>query len=380
MSRRSSDPTAEGGLLATLRARSASDGPLTIADYMAEALTHPARGYYTTGDPFGADGDFVTAPEISQMFGELLGLWAAEAWQRLGRPPRLRLVELGPGRGTLLTDLLRAAGWMPGFRDTLHLDLVELSPALRAVQARTLAAAGAAPHWHDSLATVPEDAPILCLANEFFDALPVRQFVRGPAGWCERLVTADPDGPGLAFALGPPSPKAAAYVPRSLRDAPPGSVVEVAPAALSLATEMGRRVAEQGGGALILDYGRATPAAEATLQALRRHARADPLAAPGSADLTAHVDFPMLAQALAEGGAEVHGPVAQGDFLHGLGIAERAEVLRRHATASQAEALDAAVARLCESAQMGTLFKALAALPPGVGVPAGFPETPRGLV
>jgi len=370
--------SAEGrGLLEVLRARIASDGPLTVADYMAEALTHPARGYYTTGDPFGAAGDFVTAPEISQMVGELLGLWAAEAWQRLGRPPNLRLVELGPGRGTLLADLLRAASWVPGFRESLRLDLVEVSPALRASQAARLAAAGVAPSWYDTLAQVPDDAPSLCLANEFFDALPVRQLVRLPAGWCERLVTAEPDRPGLVFALGPPSPKAAAYVPPALRDAPPGSVVEVSPAALSLATELGRRVANRGGAALILDYGRAAPAAEATLQALRRHARAEPLADPGSADLTAHVDFPMLAQALAEGGATIHGPVPQGDFLHGLGIAERAEVLRRHATAAQAEALDAAVARLCAADQMGTLFKALAAVPPGFGVPAGFPEAVR---
>ncbi len=351
-------------------------GGLTLADYMSEVLTHPRHGYYSKADPFGARGDFVTAPEISQMFGELIGLWCADTWQRLGKPRPLLLVELGPGRGSLMADALRALRLVPDLLAACELHLVEMSPVLRARQAEALAgASAAAPVWHDNLGEVPEGAMIL-VANEFFDALPVRQFERTTEGWCERLVVVDPQSdpaePALAFALSAPSSLYPKVLPAALRDAPPGALVEVSLAGLSIAQEIGRRVAAQPGAALIIDYGHADHRTGGTLQALRRHAAHEVLREPGSADLTAHVDFAALAAAAADAGAGVHGPVPQGLLLERLGIAERAEALQRGATPRQAEALRSAKARLTEAAQMGELFKALALTAPGLELVAGF--------
>ncbi len=356
-------------LAARLLKRIARHGPITVAEYLAEALTHPRQGYYMTGDPFGARGDFVTAPEISQMFGELIGLWCAETWQRLGAPEALMLVELGPGRGTLLADLLRSARVLPGFRETLELHLVEVSPALRALQAESLGAAEAT--WHASLAEVPRGRPLLLVANEFFDALPIRQFERTPEGWRERLVGLAPEGDALAFGLSPPAPYAEALLPEALRDAGPGAVAEVAPAALSLAAEIGGRLAEDGGAALIVDYGYARPDGRPTLQALRRHAAQDVLAAPGLADLTAHVDFGALARAAREAGAEAWGPLPQGVFLEALGIATRTERLAAGASPEQAAEIRAALHRLTAAEEMGELFKVLVLTAPGLGPLAG---------
>jgi len=356
-------------------ARIARLGPIGLAEYMAEVLIRPDAGYYMAGDPFGAAGDFVTAPEISQMFGELVGLWSAETWRRLGAPDPVLLVELGPGRGTLLADALRAARVVPGFAAALHLHLVEASPVLvdrqRAVLAPYAAALGAEPCWHTSLGEVPE-GPLLLVANEFFDALPLRQFERRPEGWCERRVAVAEDGTTLVLIPGPPSPAAARLVPPALRDAAVGSVVEVASAVAGTAAEIGRRLAARGGVALIVDYGHDRPRCGATLQALRRHARHDILEAPGSADLTAHVDFSALAEAAEAAGATAHGPVPQGRFLEALGIRERAAALRAEADAGQAAAIDAALARLTDPAAMGNLFRVLALTGPGPGAPPGF--------
>ena len=354
-----------------LRARIERDGPITVAQYMAEVLAHPTEGYYATRDPFGEQGDFVTAPEISQMFGELLGLWCAEAWQRQGRPAPVNLVELGPGRGTLMADALRAAKIVPGFRDALRIHLVEVSPSLRARQAETLR--GLDVTWHPDAGRLPA-GPILVLANEFFDALPVRQFEKTPGGWCERLVGYHPEHDRLAFALSRPSREAAAFVPPALADAGTGAIVEVSPATLTIGREIGRRVATDGGAALVVDYGTEAPSGRPSLQAVRKHARAEVLDRPGTADLTAHVDFAALRNALAAGGTETHGPTAQGTLLNALGIGERGTILQRNATTKQARAIDAARQRLTDAAQMGELFKALAAVPPGYGTPAGFPE------
>ncbi len=356
-------------LAARLLKRIARQGPITVAEYLAEALTHPRQGYYMSGDPFGARGDFVTAPEISQMFGEMIGLWCADTWQRLGAPAALTLVELGPGRGTLLADLLRAARVVPGFREALDLHLVEVSPALRALQVQSLDGVGAT--WHLSLAEVPQGQPLLLIANEFFDALPVRQFERTPEGWRERLVGLTPKGDALAFGLSPPAPHAEALLPEALRDAAPGAVAEVAPAALSLAAEIGRRLVEDSGAALIVDYGYAAPDGRPTLQALRRHQREDVLAAPGEADLTAHVDFGALARTARQAGAETWGPAPQGDFLEALGIATRAERLAAGADPAQAAEIRAALHRLTAPEEMGTLFKVLVLSPPGLGPLAG---------
>ena len=364
-----------GGLADHLRRRIAADGPLTVAEFMAEALGHPRHGYYTRRDPLGAAGDFITAPEISQMFGELIGLWCAVVWQDMGAPDPVVVVELGPGRGTLMADVLRAARPAPGFLDAARLHLVETSPVLRARQQAALAAAklGAAPAWHDTLDGVPEE-PMLLIANEFFDALPVRQFQRTDEGWRERRVDAGEDG-GFRFVLAPPAPldplamKRLAAAPESGVD---GGVIEVCPDGLALAGAIGGRVARLGGAALILDYGPAESGAGETLQAVKDHAYHPVLEAPGEADLTAHVDFAGLAAAAMEAGAGAHGPVPQGTFLESLGIGARAEALLIGATAGQASDIHSAHRRLVDEGEMGTLFKALAVAHPEMAPPPGF--------
>ncbi|HSI40606.1 MAG TPA: class I SAM-dependent methyltransferase [Xanthobacteraceae bacterium] len=340
-------------LEAELRTLIATEGPIPVARYMALCLGHPRHGYYMGRDPFGAAGDFTTAPEISQMFGELLGLWCAACWQQIGAPDPVRLVELGPGRGTLMADVLRAARALPAFHAALDVHLVETSPALRARQRERLPDAPV--RWHDSLAEVP-DGPALILANELFDALPVAQFVRTERGWHERCVGLDADG-HLAFGLDPrPGP---AFGP-----ALPGAVLERLDHPLVRAVP--ERLAAQGGAALIIDYGHAASGLGDTLQAVRRHAFADPLKDPGEADLTAHVDFAALARHGTAAGARAFGPLPQGDFLRRLGLDARAARLGRQADAE----------RLAGTAPggMGGLFKVLALVHPAAGAPPGFAD------
>jgi NADH dehydrogenase [ubiquinone] 1 alpha subcomplex assembly factor 7 len=347
-------------------------GPLTIADFMAEALGHPALGYYRQGERLGAAGDFVTAPEISQMFGELIGLWLVDQWTRLGEPAPVRLVELGPGRGTLMADALRAARLRPVFLAALTLHLVESSRSLRAEQAARLGVpqpGGAAPAWHESLAEVPADGPLLLVANEFFDALPVHQLVRQGGGWRERGVGLDAEG-RLCFVLLPAGP-AAALLPPGAAGAPEGAVRELCPAGLALAASIARRIAATGGAALIVDYGHDGGFGD-TLQAVRGHRPVSPLDSPGEADLTAHVDFAALAAAARSAGAAVFGPVGQGALLLELGLEQRAATLAARADPAQRAALAAARRRLCDPGEMGTLFKALAIAAPGADAPAGF--------
>ena len=345
------------------------EGPISIADYMAACLGHPAHGYYATRDPLGAAGDFVTAPEVSQMFGELIGLWCADIWQRCGSPAPIRLVELGPGRGTLMRDALRAASVAPGFADAAHVHLVETSPVLRAAQAANVAAA----KWHDSFHDVP-DGPSILIANEFFDALPIRQFVRTERGWHERRVAvgADTGCPRFQPVLAPDPVALADDLPPAFRDAPVGGIVETSPASVAHMSEIARRVATDGIAALVIDYGHTQSAPGDTLQAVRGHTFADPFAAPGEADLTAHVDFAALAAAADAAGARVHGPVTQAAFLTSLGIDARAERLQATATESQARDIDAALARLTGRDQMGDLFKAVAVARADGPAPAGF--------
>jgi NADH dehydrogenase [ubiquinone] 1 alpha subcomplex assembly factor 7 len=362
-------------LLDHLKARLEREGALTVADFMGEALTHPLSGYYMHGDPFGAPhmagGDFVTAPEISQMFGELIGVWCADTWMRLGRPSPCLLVELGPGRGSLMADALRATRQVAGFHDALDIHLVEVSPALRERQREALGAHEIT--WLGNIGQLPE-APLLVIANEFFDALPVRQFEQtaqdGSDGWAERLVVLAPNGE-LTFALAAPSPANRALIPTSLREAAEGTLVEVCPAGLNTAAFLGHRLAREPGAALIVDYGPAQPSAGPTLQALRRHQRHEVLEAPGTADLTAHVDFHSLAQAAMAAGCAAHGPIGQGAFLTALGIELRAAQLAEAAPAAAA-AVAAARHRLTDPQEMGTLFKALALTPRGLDTPAGF--------
>ena len=315
-------------------------------------MARAGAAYYATHDPFA---DFTTAPEISQVTGELLGAWAAVTWQAMGRPDPVILAEAGPGRGTLMADALRAVRRVaPGFAAALRLHLVESSPRLRTLAAARLPEAA----WHARIEDLP-DGPLLLLANEFLDALPIRQFVRHAAGWTERFVQ---DGQFVEQdAAPPPDPP----------PSPPGSVVEIGEAARAVAGHLGARLARAGGAALFLDYGPAERGPGDSLQALRGREPADPLAAPGSADLTAHVDFPAVAAAARAAGAAAWGPVPQGMFLARLGLFRRTDALAR-ANPQRAAGLIAAARRLAEPAGMGRLFKALAVTHPTLPCPAGF--------
>jgi len=341
-------------LEARLVERIRRDGPLGVDAYMALAL----GDYYAARDPLGAQGDFTTAPEISQLFGEMLGLWAADLWQRSGRPAPWRLVELGPGRGTLMADALRALATVPGCRDAAQVHLVETSPALRERQAAALADAAAT--WHAALDDVPP-GPTVVLANEFFDALPVQQRIATAGGWRERRIGLD--GEALVFVEGP-----AADGP----DAPPGTILEVAPARTALMEAIATRLTRDGGAALVVDYGPAESAVGETLQAVRGHAYADALATPGEADLTAHVDFAALAETAHAAGAQVFGPTTQRDFLVTLGILPRAEALAGGAEPAARRGLETGLERLIGQRHMGTLFKAMAVTGRNAPRPAGF--------
>ena len=352
-----------------------AEGPLSLAAYMAMALHDPDAGYYARRQPIGAGGDFVTAPEISQVFGELIGLWCAETWRRLGQPDPVILVELGPGRGVLMGDLLRAAATVSGFRSALRLRLVEASAVLRAEQQKRLGHFG--PVWVPYVDDLP-DGPLLLVANEFLDALPIRQFVRGTVHWSERLVALD-DGNRLVFVDGPENPLASLLVPRAQRDgAARGAVVEICPPALALASSLGARLAHRPGAALFIDYGYFARPPGPTLGALRRQQPASILESPGTADLSAHVDFAALAEAGGTGGADIHGPVPQGRFLADLGAELRLAALQARATPAQRQALDIGVRRLLDPAAMGTLFKAIALVSPGLPPPPGFEVASEG--
>jgi NADH dehydrogenase [ubiquinone] 1 alpha subcomplex assembly factor 7 len=362
-----------GARIATLIART---GPITVADYMAMCLGDPEHGYYTTREPFGRGGDFVTAPEVSQVFGELIGLWAVATWLAMGSPPSFVLAELGPGRGTLMADLLRAARVRAGFATAASVHLVETSPRLRALQEAALA--GVAVTWHDDIGTLPA-GPAIVVANEFFDALPVRQFVRTADGWAERMVGLDAEG-RLAFGLravsgepGSPDPspgRSAATLSHEGRGLGAESILEVSPAGTAIMAALAGRIGGQGGALLAIDYGYEGPAFGDTLQAVRGHASADPLAEPGLADLTAHVDFAALARTAIAEGARPRPVIGQGAFLARLGIAARAARLAAGKDAATVAAIEAAVGRLTAPEAMGTLFKVLAVSHSGLALPA----------
>ena len=341
-----------------------TEGPMTVSDYMQICLTHPRHGYYVTRDPLGEKGDFITAPEVSQMFGELIGAWAATVWRQMGSPAVVNLVELGPGRGTLMADVLRAAKALPDFHAALSVHLVEISPALRARQQQALAREGSV-HWHDVLGSVPE-GPSITIANEFVDALRVHQFVRDTDGWHLRVVGIADEK--LGFGVVPaPMPK---DFNDQAPDAPVSSILELrdeGPIAL-----LAQRIARHGGAALIIDYGHSTLGFGDTLQAVRKHAYTDPLVDPGEADLTTQVNFAELAVWAQRNGAEAQGPVTQGDFLRRLGIEARAARLKQRATPEQAADIDAALMRLTAPDQMGDLFKVLAFAHPALGPLPGF--------
>jgi NADH dehydrogenase [ubiquinone] 1 alpha subcomplex assembly factor 7 len=332
------------------------DGPMRLSDYMADCLLHPTLGYYTTRDPFGAAGDFTTAPEISQMFGELIGLCLAQSWLDQGCPSPFTLAELGPGRGTLMADALRATRAVPGFRDAAHLYLIEASPKMRAVQAKTLS--DQSPQWLDETSALP-DQPLFVIANEFFDALPVRQFQRDGQGWRERVVGLE-DG-NLALGLTQPTPHPA--LAHRLADTKNGDLVETCAPATPIVTALATRIATHGGAGLVVDYGDWRSLGD-TLQALRAHETTDILNDPGQADLTAHVDFEALAGAARTTGCAHSLLTTQGVFLERLGITARAQTLANGQPDQMREAISAAQRRLTRPEEMGNLFKVLGLYPP----------------
>lgn len=335
-------------------------GSIPVSLFMAYANAH----YYATRDPLGAAGDFITAPEISQVFGELIGLWCADLWLRAGSPAPVAWVELGPGRGTLAADALRAMHRF-GLRPDVH--LVETSPVLRDLQAAAVPGAT----FHADVSTLPEDRPLLIVANEFFDALPIRQLVMTEGGWRERVVTIAEGTAGPRFAPAAGRVPMDAAVPVALRHQGRGAIIETSPAASAIALDLAQLVVAQGGTLLVIDYGYAVAAPGDTLQAVARHLHADPFADVGERDLTAHVDFGALAQVGHRVGARVDGPVGQGAFLETLGIAERMAALIA-AQPDRADGIAADQQRLTSPDAMGTLFKAMALSAPHWPAPEGF--------
>ncbi|MDF1872542.1 SAM-dependent methyltransferase [Vannielia sp.] len=348
------------GLLPKLLARIKAEGPLTVEAYMAACLADPEHGYYITRDPLGAQGDFITAPEISQMFGELIGLWLAQVWLDQGSPTPFMLAELGPGRGTLMADILRAAAKVPGFAEAAQVVLVETSPVLRKAQAGLMPTAT----WADTIENLPK-MPLYLVANEFFDALPIRQFIRTPSGWAERHIGAE--GDTLTYRDIETDAPALAH---RLDDTTPDDIVETCAPATRIASEIGARLAAaRAGVALIIDYGAPISKGD-TLQAIKAHQPVDPLTLPGEADLTAHVDFGALSAA--RGPTEAAPLTPQGVFLERLGITARAQALAQNLGGAALESHIAAHRRLTHPQEMGTLFQCLALHPTSTATPPGF--------
>jgi NADH dehydrogenase [ubiquinone] 1 alpha subcomplex assembly factor 7 len=357
-------------LLDYLKKRIAAEGPLSVADYMTEALANPKHGYYMTGDPLGKQGDFITAPEISQMFGELIGLWCAITWNQMGSPSKINLIEIGPGRGTLMVDALRALKMAPTFLEAIDIHLIETSPVLQKRQKRNLKALDVDINWHQSFSQVPE-GPFILVANELIDALPVRQFEKSIAGWGERKVGCDDSG-NLHWMLDQSVAIPDVYIPPALSSSPPGSIFEFCQSGIALVTSIAESIAKFGGAALFIDYGHDQSGIGDTLQAVKDHRYHDVLLDPGKADLTAHVDFEQLAENARGAGALAYGAITQRDFLRPLGIEHRAKQLKKAASTGQVPEVLSALNRLIGEDEMGTLFKVLAITHPDMPVPEGF--------
>ena len=362
-------------LLSDIKKLIKSSGPIPVWRYMELCLMHPEHGYYLSRDPLGREGDFITAPEVSQMFGELLGLWAASVWKAMDSPPLLRLVEIGPGRGTMMADALRALRVLPPLYQALSIHLVEVNPVLRDKQKAALSGSRDIT-WHDTIDDVP-DGPAVIFANEYFDVLPIHQAVKGEDGWHERTVALDEDGQLVFAAASDPIPRFEVLLPAWVRAAPFGAVFEWRPDAEIM--KIASRVRDQDGAALIIDYGHLRSDAGDTFQAIARHSFADPLKNPGQADVTAHVDFQALVHAAEGLGARTHGPVPQGDFLKRLGIESRAASLMAKASPDVSADIIGALKRLVGGGRggMGQMFKVLGISAPNLATLAGFAdETP----
>jgi SAM-dependent MidA family methyltransferase len=332
-------------------------GPISLSHYIGEANAH----YYSTRDPLGAAGDFTTSPEISQMFGEFIGLFLADIWHRSGRREQPYYVELGPGRGTLAADALRA---MQPARMAPQVHFVETSMVLRGAQASAVPHA----HFHDDVESLPTDCPLMIVANEFFDALPITQAVKTVDGWREQMVRLDESG---RFELIVGDRSLDATIPPAFRDAPIGSIYESCPAGVAIMLALANRVSRQGGAMVVIDYGYEGPAIGDTFQAMRAHGYSNPMEHVGESDLTAHVDFSMLANAARQAGLNVLGPTGQGAFLTRLGITARAQALAQ-SSPDRAEEVMIAQRRLVSDDQMGRLFKVVAATHPAWPAPEGF--------
>ncbi|MEM8978457.1 MAG: SAM-dependent methyltransferase [Pseudomonadota bacterium] len=353
-------------LAALIASQIAAEGPIGVDRYMALALAHPTYGYYMRQDPFGSAGDFITSPEISQMFGELIGLALAQNWLDQGAPKPFGLAELGPGRGTLMADVLRATRTVPGFHDAMRVHLVEASPHLREIQSKALERFCSSDRltWHDTVQSLP-DVPLWLVANEFFDALPIRQFIRTESGWSERMIGLAPEAkeaePSFIWGRGP---EAAIDALRArVAQAEPRDLVETCAPAEAIMAQLAGHIARFGGAALIIDYGD-WQTTGSTFQAVRAHKPVDPLSDPGQADLTAHVQFESLAKAATSAGLAASSLTEQGLFLNRLGIAQRAERLAQSLSGSARSSHDAALERLTSPSEMGTLFKVLGCVPP----------------
>lgn len=344
----------------------AANGPISVSEYMAACLFDPQDGYYTAREPFGAEGDFTTAPEISQMFGELLAVWAWSAWTANGKPVPSVLAEIGPGRGTLMADMLRTLGHLdPSFVTLTRVAMIEASPRLTEIQRGKLAAGRARPTWYQDISALPA-LPLVIVGNELFDALPMRQFVRTSQGWRERMIALDGEG-RLTFATGMGGLDPA-LLPADAADAPEGAIFEAAPAREALMDTIASRIANHGGAGIFIDYGHVQPGIGDTLQAMRGHRFDDALAHPGRADLTSHVDFAALAAVARGHGLETRF-MTQGEFLIGMGLLERAGALGANCDAATRERLQGEVERLAAPDAMGTLFKVLTIAPKGIAVP-----------
>lgn len=357
-----------------LRERINTTGPIPVSEFMSLALGHPEQGYYRTRDPLGRAGDFTTAPEISQIFGELIGLWCAAVWQQSGGRTPINLIELGPGRGTMMMDMLRAARSVPEFSDALSIHLVETSPVLKDRQRETLAdAATQFPiEWHDDITSLPE-GPVLIVANEFFDALPVDQWVKAEKGWRLRCVGLNQKD-GFQFVVDDTVTPSSGVIPSSLNGVvETGSIFESSPVGEKIGTELASLLIKDGSAALIIDYGHPRSAIGETLQAVGEHKKQDIFDRPGDIDLTAHVDFEGLGKSMALPGLSVFGPIPQGAFLTALGIEHRTKALISRADSQQAETLRTGTERLIAADAMGTLFKVMAVGRSDAGPLPGFP-------
>ena len=342
-------------------------GPMPVADYMELALQHPEFGYYRRKNPLGKTGDFITAPEISQMFGEMIGLWCADIWRQMGKPEHMTLLELGPGQGTLMHDALRATAKIKGFHAALQVHLLESNQALRNMQQAKLVEH--LPMHLDDLGNLPAQ-PMLVIANEFFDALPIRQFEKTTEGWCERLVGLQ--NGRLALTLSQPGQGFHMLLPEAVRESAVGTVHEVSLAALAMVRQLTKLIDACQGAALIIDYGASEPSGLSSLQAVSGHKATDIFDRPGEVDVTAHVDFGAIRMVASSQRVHIFGPVGQGEFLQAMGIELRAAQLKQQASEQQKSIIDAALDRLVNPSQMGTLFKAMA-ITKGDFQPAGFP-------